>query len=129
MTETPIRFTADRQAYIQNHITLAAVAMALAMFILWMMGSPHVWTGAIAGLAGITARGWFLASEQLAEVWEITGDTLIGPGDRRVPLNQIETLRSMTSFVQVITKGGDKHLIKYQADPAATIATIERHRR
>ncbi|MDU9003112.1 hypothetical protein [Sedimentitalea todarodis] len=129
MTEIPIRFTADRQAYIQNHMTLAAVAMALAMFVLWLMGSPHIWTGAVAGLAAIALRGWYLASEQLAEVWEITDDTLSGPGGRRVPLDQIETLRSMTCFVQVITRGGDKHLIKYQADPAATIATIERHRR
>lgn len=129
MTEMPIRFTADRQAYIQNHMTLAAVAMVLAMFVLWLMGSPHIWTGAIAGLAGITARGWYLASEQLAEVWEIRDGTLTGPGGRRVPLDQIETLRRMTCFVQVITKGGDKHLIKYQADPVATIATIERHRR
>ena len=129
MSEMPIQFTADRQAYIQNHLTLAAVAMALAMLVLWLMGSPHIWTGAIAGLAGIAARGWFLATEQLAEIWEIKDDALIGPGDRRVALEQIKTLRSMTCFVQVITKGGDKHLIKYQADPAATIATIERYRR
>ncbi len=129
MTGVPIRFTADRQAYIRNHLTLAALAMALAMFILWLIDSPHVWTGAIAGLAGIALRGWYLASEQLAEVWEIRDGALTGPGDRRVPLEQIETLRSMSCFVQVITKGGDKHLIKYQADPSATIAILERHRK
>lgn len=126
---TGTRFTADRQAYVQSHVTLAAFAMALAMLILWLIGSPHVWTGAVAGLAAIAFRGWYLASEQLAEVWEIEDDVLTGPGGRRVPLDRIDTLRRMASFVQVITKGGDKHLIKYQADPAATIAAIERHRR
>ncbi len=128
MTTPLARFPADKQAYIQTHLTLAAVAMALAMVILWLMGSPHIWTGAVAGLSGITARGWYLASEQLAEIWEIRDDTLVGPDDRRVPLKQIETLRSLSSFVQVITTGGDKHLIKYQADPAATLAAIERAR-
>jgi hypothetical protein len=123
------RFPANRQAYLQAHVTLAAVAMALAMLILWLMDSPHVWTGAIAGLAAVAFRGWFLASEALAETWEIEGDTLTGPGGRRVPLDQIETLRSWSSFVQIITRGGDKHLIKYQADPAATLAALERHRR
>ncbi|MDK3072239.1 hypothetical protein QO034_03875 [Sedimentitalea sp. JM2-8] len=129
MMQDTTRFTADRQAYVQSHVTLAAVAMALAMLILWLIGSPHVWTGAVAGLAAVAFRGWFLASEALAETWELDGDTLTGPGGRRVPFDQIETLRSMGRFVQIITKGGDKHLIKYQADPAATIATIERHRR
>ena len=32
----------------------------------------------------------------------------------------------MGSFVQVITRSGDKHLIKYQADPGATIAALRR---
>ncbi len=129
MSAPPIRFTADRRTYVHNHVMLAAVAMALAMAVLWLISSPHVWTGAVAGLGAIALRGWFLASEQLAEVWEIEGETLIGPGGRRVALDQIETLRSLASFVQVVTRGGDKHLIKYQADPAATLAVLERHRR
>jgi len=41
-----------------------------------------------------------------------------------------ENVRAMGSFVQVITRTGDKHLIKYQGDPAATIAALNaaRHR-
>ncbi len=129
MTDAPIRFTADRQTYVRHHIVLAAVAMALAMLLLWLIDSPHVWTGAIAGLGAIALRGWFLASEQLAETWQLGDDTLTGAGDRTIPLDRIATLRRMSSFVQVITTGGDKHLIKYQANPDETIATIERHRR
>lgn len=125
MADPVIRFVADRQAYLRNHSWMAAIAMGGAMAVLWALGNPYIWTGAPAGLAAIALRGWYLASEELAVVWEISEGTLSGPGPR-VPLNQIETVRTMGSYVQVITKGGDKHLIKYQADPAATKAAIER---
>lgn len=125
MADPVIRFSADRGAYLRNHTWMAAIAMAGAMAVLWAMGNAHVWTGAPAGLAAIALRGWYLASEELAVVWEISDGTLSGPGPR-VPLGQIEMVRTMGSYVQVITKGGDKHLIKYQADPAATKAAIER---
>ena len=96
------------------------------MIILWLIGNPYVWTGAPAGLAA-GMRAWYLASEELTATWEMTDDTtLTGPGPRNVALNQIEAVNTMGSFVQIVTKGGDKHLIKYQADPAATKAAIER---
>jgi len=118
------RFTSDRAAYIRNHTWLAALGMGAAMGLLWVMGSPHIWTGAPAGLAAIILRGWYLASEELNVVWKIDGDTLTGPAERNILLNQIEKTRTMGSFVQIITHSGDKHLIKYQADPAATLAEI-----
>ena len=62
----------------------------------------------------------------MAAVWEMDRSTLTGPGPRRVPLAQIEAVNTMGSYVQIVTKGGDKHLIKYQADPAATKTAIER---
>lgn len=122
------RFVADRASYLRNHAWLAVIGMGGAMALLWLMGSPHVWTGAIAGLAAITLRGWYLASEELAVVWKIDGTTLTGPAKRRIPLAEIEAVRALGSFVQIVTRSGDKHLIKYQADPAATIAAIERAR-
>jgi len=123
---TAQRFPADRGAYVRTNAWLAALAMAGAMAVLWAMGNAHVWTGAVAGLAAIALRAWYLASEELAAVWELEGGTLTGPGGRRVPLGQVETVRKMGSFVQLVTRGGDKHLIKYQADPDATVAAIER---
>jgi hypothetical protein len=126
VTGAPIRFTADRGAYLRSHAQLAAIAMAAAMGILWLLGNPDIWTGAIAGLGAIALRGWYLASEEFAVVWEIEGGILTGPSERRIPLAQIKTVRTLASFVQVITRSGDKHLIKYQADPAATIAAINR---
>ncbi len=125
MSDTVVRFPADRDAYVQSHVKLAAFAMAAAMLILWLLGDPHMWTGAVAGLAAIALRGWYMASEQLSQVWELQDDALVGPMGQRVPLAQIATLRSMASFVQVVTADGHKHLIRYQADPAATIAAIE----
>ncbi len=122
----PVIFTPNKGAYIQTNLTLAAIAMAGAMIVLWLIGNPYVWTGAPAGLAAIGIRAWYLASEELNNTWEMSETTLTGPGGRVVPLNQIEAVNTMGSFVQIVTNGGDKHLIKYQADPAATKATIER---
>ncbi len=47
MSETV--FTPDRMAYWRSHAWLAVIAMVGAMGILWFMGNPHVWTGAIGG--------------------------------------------------------------------------------
>ena len=122
----PVTFTPDKRAYVQTNLTLAAIAMAGAMLVLWLIGNPYVWTGAPAGLAAIGFRAWYLASEELNKTWEVSDTTLTGPGPRVVALNQIEAVNTMGSFVQVVTRAGDKHLIKYQANPAATKAAIER---
>ncbi|MGI9370799.1 MAG: hypothetical protein ACR2O2_18370 [Ruegeria sp.] len=126
MADTVTRFAPDRGAYIRTNTWLAALAMAGAMLILWLIGNPYIWTGAPAGLAAIGIRAWYLASEELTAVWEMSDTALYGPGDRHLLLSQIESVNTMGSFVQVVTKGGDKHLIKYQANPAATKTAIER---
>ncbi len=122
----PVIFTPDKAAYIRTNAWLAAVAMAGAMIVLWLISNPYIWTGAPAGLAAIGIRAWYLASEELTTEWQMSETTLTGPGARTVALNQIEAVNTMGSFVQIVTKGGDKHLIKYQSDPAATKAAIER---
>ena len=122
----PVNFAPDKGAYFRTNAWLAAGAMACAMLVLWLIGNPYVWTGAPAGLAAIGIRAWYLASEELVATWQMTDTTLTGPGPRNVPLNQIDAVNILGSFVQIVTKSGDKHLIKYQADPAATKAAIER---
>lgn len=122
----PVTFTPDKASYIRTNTWLAAFAMAGAMVVLWLIGNPYVWTGAPAGLAAVGIRAWYLASEELTATWEMTGTTLSGPGPRKVAVNQIQSVNIMGSFVQIVTKSGDKHLIKYQANPAATKAAIER---
>ncbi|MFP4274022.1 MAG: hypothetical protein ACLFRU_03270 [Paracoccaceae bacterium] len=117
-------FRADRATYIRDHAWMAALAMAGAMIVLWLLGNPHVWTGAVAGLAAVGLRGWYLASEELGHVWRLSGGMLEGPGGRKVSLSEIDKLRSLGSAVQIVTRGGDKHLIKYLADRDAVMARI-----
>ena len=52
----PIRITPDRATYIRAHAWMAALGMGGGMIVLWALGNPHVWTGAIGGLAAITFR-------------------------------------------------------------------------
>lgn len=126
MTDMPIRFRADRAAYFHSHTKLAAIAMGGAMCVLWLLDDPNIWTGAAAGLGAIALRGFWMKRQELGATWEIKGDSLSGPAGIHIPLAEIAALRPLGSFVQVVTKAGDKHLIKYQADASATIAAIRR---
>lgn len=119
-------FTPDRTTYIRDHAWLAAVAMALGMVVLWLMGNPHIWTGAVGGLAAVVIRGGYVASDELAVRWDLTDRRLLGPGGRAVRLAEVKALNRLGSAVQIITQSGDKHLIKYQADGTATRTRIER---
>ncbi|MEI4231955.1 hypothetical protein [Roseovarius sp. D22-M7] len=119
-------FHPDRATYWRDHAWLAAGAMGLGMAILWAMGNPHVWTGAVGGLAAIVVRALYVASDELHARWDLTDRRLLGPQTRAVRLSEIATVRRLGSAVQVVTAAGDKHLVKYQADGAATRARIER---
>jgi len=111
--------------YMRDHKFLAVVAMVAGMWILWAIGNPYVWTGAVGGLAAVAVRAFYLASDELAARWDLTESRLLGPQARVVCLDEISKLRTFGSAVQIVTDSGDKHLIKYQADRAAAIATIE----
>lgn len=117
-------FAPDRGAYYRNGAWMAAGAMALGMVILWAMGNPHVWTGAIGGLAAVAVRVFYLASDELKVRWDLTNQRLLGPGDRVMDLRDIKQVKTLGSAVQIITHGGDKHLIKYQRDTAQTAAIL-----
>ncbi|MDF0601057.1 hypothetical protein P1J78_09975 [Psychromarinibacter sp. C21-152] len=118
------RFHADRAAYLRDNAWMAAIAMAGGMLVLWLMGNPHVWTGAVGGLAAIGLRGWYMASEELAARWDLTDRRLLGPGGRVVRLAEIVKLRTLASTVQVVTAAGDKHLLKYQGDRDETLRRL-----
>ncbi|WP_135504513.1 hypothetical protein [Roseovarius aestuariivivens] len=117
-------FGSDRATYWRDHAWLAVAAMALGMAILWALGNPHVWTGAVGGLAAVAVRAGYLASDEAAARWDMTDRRLLGPGVRAVPLSEIATVRTLGSAVQVVTHSGDKHLLKYQPDKEATAARI-----
>lgn len=117
-------FRADRATYIRDHAWMVAIAMAAGMAILWFMDNPHIWTGAVGGLAAIGIRGWYLASEELGHEWVLTETRLTGPGGRNIALADIAKFNSILSAVQIVTHSGDKHLMKYQADKADTIQRL-----
>lgn len=114
----------DRGAYIRDHAWMAVIAMAGGMALLWAVGNSHAWTGAVGGLAAIAVRGAYLASDELAVRWDLTDRRLLGPQTRAVRLCEIEKIRGLGSIVQVVTKGGEKHLIKYQADRTGVEARL-----
>ncbi len=118
-------FRPDRRTYVRDHAWMAAIAMAGGMAILWMMGNPHVWTGAVGGLAAIVVRGWYVASDELGVRWDLTDRRLLGPARRVARLGEIKEMRALGSALQVVTVAGDKHLLKYLDDRNAVRARIE----
>lgn len=123
--EVITEFHPDRDTYWRTNAWLAAIAMALGMGVLWIIGNPYVWTGAIGGLFAIAVRAFYLASDELKQRWDLTNQRVLGPGGRAIELHDIAEVRTIMGMVQIITKGGDKHLIKNQKDPDATIDAIE----
>ncbi len=117
-------FHADRSTYVRSNTWLEAVAMAVGLAILSAMGNPHVWTGAVGGLAAVAVRAFYLMSEALATRWDLTNQRVLGPMGRAIPLSTIKDLNTLGSMVQIVTHSGDKHLIKFQPEPKTTIAAI-----
>ena len=119
-----IEFKPDMSTYIRAHAVMTLFAMAAGMVILWVLGNPHIWTGAVGGLAAVALRGWYMTDEVMDEVWVLNRTGLKGPYERQASLDDIAKLRIIAGSVQIVTKSGLKHLIKYQPDPKAVIDTI-----
>ena len=117
-------FRADRLAYWRGHLILMVVlGISAGLFLMWQ-GNPYPVAGPFGAAIAIGARAAFLAPEALAEVWRLTDHRLLGPGGRAIPLAQVDAARPFLGSVQVVTRSGDKHLIRYQADPAAVAAQL-----
>jgi hypothetical protein len=122
-------FPADRIAYWRGHLIMAVVlGFAAGLFLVWQ-GNPYPVAGPFGAVLAIAARAAYLASEALAETWRLTDRRLLGPGGRAIPRGQIASARPFLGSVQITTLGGDRHLVKYQSDPAATAARILEGRR
>lgn len=118
-------FTPDAGVYWRSNGIVAVVAGALAGVALVWGGNPTPWVGPVAAVLAIGLRALYLRSEALAEEWKLTNRRLIGPGGRVAPLSGLTAARPFFGAVQLVT-ASDKHLVKYQADPNATIAAIEK---
>ncbi|MBW6505296.1 MAG: hypothetical protein K0B00_00945 [Rhodobacteraceae bacterium] len=119
-------FAADRRRYWLDHAAMAALgALGVAVILPLFDRAGQILIALPAVLAAVAARGGYLASEAFARRWQLTDRRLIGPQGRQVMLLEIAALRRLMGDVQIVTKGGAKHLIKHLADSAATIAAIE----
>ena len=125
MSDALPRFAPDRATYIRNHAVLTVVGGAGAALVLFVLGMPDIWVGPVAALAAVPLRGAYLMSEEMGKVWTLSGNELLGPQGRPVFLHQIGKVRTIGSAAQIVTVEGDKHLIKYLADPGAAKARIE----
>lgn len=119
------RFVPDAQIYWRSHAVLALIGGVVAGLALLYGGNPAPWVGPLAAILAIGLRAAYLKSEVFAEEWRLTPRRLLGPAGRIAPLSSIKLARSFLGAVQIVTQSGDKHLIKYQSDPAATVARIE----
>ncbi len=118
------QFQGNKATYIREHILLAALGSVIMVSVLMAIGNPHAWTGVVGAVLAIAARGFYVADEQLGFIWYLTDHRLVGPAEREIPVAQIANVRHIFSAVQVITKRGDKYLIKYQADVEGATAAI-----
>lgn len=119
-------FEADRRRYWLDHAAMAGIgATGVVPFLLWFDRAGQIPIALVAAAAAVALRGAYLASEAFARRWQLTDRRLIGPQGRQVMLLEIASLRRLMGDVQIVTRGGTKHLIKHLADGAAAIATIE----
>lgn len=118
-------FRADRATYMRSNTWMAVFAMIGGMAVLWLLGNPYVWTGAIGGLLAVAVRAFYLQSEAMAERWDLTNQRLLGPMDRAIRLGEIKQLNKLGNVVQVVTASGNKYLLKYQGNADETIRQIK----
>ena len=116
---------ADRGRYWRDHGVMAVAGMAGVGGVLWLIGNPHVAIGALGAVGAVAVRAAYLASEALSNRWWLTDRRLILPdGKGAVMLLEVVTVRRLMGDVQLITKAGDKHLLRHVADPEGVVAAI-----
>lgn len=115
----------DRQTYWRDHGVMAVLGMGIVGMVLSIIGSDHVAIGSFGAVIALAVRGAYLYSEQMKFRWVLTNMRLIGPGGRAVMLLELEHVRKLFGDVQIVTRTGDKHLMKHVKDAPALVAEIE----
>ncbi|MCA8881427.1 MAG: hypothetical protein KDA73_16070 [Rhodobacteraceae bacterium] len=118
------RFPASRAAHVRGQVVLAALAAIFAAVALFALGSPHVWMGPFGAVLAIGARGIYLAPDEISQCWTLTANGLIASDGRTAALREIDTVRRLGSAVQVVTRSGDKFLLRHLSSPQAACARI-----
>ncbi len=115
----------DRATYIRDHAVMAVLGMGVVGMVLALIGSDHWLIGSLGAVLALIVRGLWLYSEQMKFHWVLSNMRIVGPGGRQAYLLELETVRRLFGDIQLVTKGGDKHLIKHVADAEAIVAEIE----
>ena len=113
-------------AYIRGHVSLAVIGSVAAFALLFAIDNPDPWVGPVGVLLALAVRGFYLASEELAVRWDLTPDRLESTNGRSVALREIARVRRLGTAVQVVTRGGDKHLLKHLPAPGEALERIAR---
>ncbi len=121
-------FRPDQRRYWRDHGILAAFGTAGAWLVLRFFEVPHAEIGAVGAAAAVAVRASYLAPETLALVWRLTDRRLLLPDGRAFGLAEIDTVRPLLGDLQVITRLGDKHVIRHLADAERVIALIQQAR-
>jgi len=123
--ETVLReIASDKRLYWRDHAVMALASTLIIGLVLWVMDNEYAAIGAMGAILAIGVRGLYLASEQLSARWWLTSQRLLLPGNRAVTLLEIETARRLIGDVQIITRAGDKHLLKHIANADALVEAI-----
>lgn len=116
---------ADKGVFWRDHGVMALLGMIGAGVVLSVVGSDHVAIGGLGAVLALGVRGAWLYSEQMKFRWVLSNMRLVGPGGREAYLLELETVRRLFGDIQLITKSGDKHLIKHVAHAEKIVAEIE----
>lgn len=117
-------FRPNAATYWRAHGIMALAGGVLAGVVLVLLGNPSPWVGPVGAALAIGLRAAYVKSEAMVEEWTLSASHLLGPAGRSIPRDQITAARPLLGSVQVVTRSGDKHLIRYLADPAAAAAQI-----
>ncbi|WP_157973566.1 hypothetical protein [Tropicimonas sp. IMCC34043] len=118
-------FPAHRGTYIRAQITLAVLGSIFATSALAFLGSGPLWVGPLGAGMAMAVRGVYLASEELGRTWDLTATGLRCTDGRTIALRDIAKVNRLGSAVQLVTRGGDKHLMKYLEDSDRARRRIE----
>lgn len=112
-------FTPDATTYWRGHVIMALVLGLAAGAVLLYRGDPWPIMGPVGAVLAIGIRALYLKSEALSDIWHLSDRRLIGPRGISLPLSSIKQARAAFGAVQITMASGERHLMKYMADPAA----------
>jgi hypothetical protein len=115
----------DKATYWRDHGVMAVLGMGVVGIVLSVIGSDHVAIGSLGAVLALAVRGLWLYSEQMKFRWVLSNMRLVGPGGRQVYLLELEKARRLFGDIQLITKSGDKHLIKHIRQSDHLVEEIE----